>query len=157
MNEAGWVRVAGFHTAAVDLLMARMSMVNSAVLVLYDLAGWDVYGPELDRARALLAKASEGRIGLADLPEIEAMTPASGLILLPTEKSKQLPPYSPLDLRRLYDPDLDVADGVLDNFPHNCVRDAGDSLQVWLRYGNHDSGMRRNFRRLHLCRRPGDH
>jgi hypothetical protein len=63
------------------------------------------------------------------------MTPGFGLVILPTEMSKQLPPNSPLGPRRLYDPDLDVPDGVLDNFPHNCVREAGDSLQVWLPYG----------------------
>jgi hypothetical protein len=60
------------------------------------------------------------------------MTPGLGLVVLPAETSKPLPPHSPLHLRRLYGPNLDVPDGVLDDFPHNCVRDAGDSSQVWL-------------------------
>jgi hypothetical protein len=135
MNDAGQVRVAGFVTDSVDLLLARMSMVNSAILVLYYLKEWDVYGPELERARALLAKASDGRIELSDLPEVEAMTPGFGLVWLTTDKSKRVPPYSPMHLRHLYDPDLDVPDGVLDNFPHNCVRETGDSLEVRLPYG----------------------
>jgi len=135
MNDAGLVKVTGFVTRAVDLLMARMSMINSAILVLYYLTQWDVYGPELDRARVLLKKASEGCVELSDLREIEEMTPGFVLVILPTEKSKQLPPYSPMELRLLYDPDLDVPDGVLDDFPQNCVRHAGDSLQVWLPYG----------------------
>jgi hypothetical protein len=58
MNDAGQGRGTGFATASVDLLMARMSMVNSAILVLYYLKQWDVYGPELGRARALLQRAS---------------------------------------------------------------------------------------------------
>jgi hypothetical protein len=151
MNDAGQVKVTGFVTAPVDLLMARMSMLNSAILVLYDLKQWDVYGPELDRARALLNMASEGRIDLSDGPAIEEMTPGFGLVILPTEKSKQLPPYSPLELRRLYDPNLDVQDGVLDNFPKNCVRDAGDSLQVCLPYGK---GLR-GVVRFPLLKRTG--
>jgi hypothetical protein len=135
MNDVGLVKVTGFVTEPVDLLMARMSMVNSAILVLHYLKQWDVFGPELDRARVLLKKASEGRIDLSDLREVEEMTPGFVLIILPTEQSKQLPPYSPMHLRRLYDANLDVPDGVLDDFPQNCVRDAGDSLQVWLPYG----------------------
>jgi len=67
----------------------------------------------------LLKKASEGRIELSDMPEAEGMTPGFVLVILPTEKSKQFPPYSPLELRRLYDPDLDVPDGVLADFPQN--------------------------------------
>ena len=147
MNDAGQVRLTGFVTASVDLFMARMSMVNSAILILFYLKQWDVYGSELDRARALLKKASEASIDLADGLEIEAMTPGFGLVFLPTEKSQQLPPYSPLHLRALYDHNLDVPDGVLDNFPHNCVRDAGDSLQVWLPYGKGLRGVVR-FPRL---------
>jgi len=135
MNNAGQMKVTGFVTDSIDLFMARMSMVNSAILVMYYLKQWDVYGPELERVRALLTKASEGCIDLSNGPEIEEMTPGFGLVILPKESSKQLPPYSPLHLRRLYDPNLDVHDGVLDNFPHNCVRAAGDSLQVWLPYG----------------------
>jgi hypothetical protein len=63
-----------------------MSIVNSAILILYYLKQWDVYGPELDHACVRLKKAPEGHIELSDSPEGEEMTPAFIWVILPTEK-----------------------------------------------------------------------
>jgi hypothetical protein len=40
-----------------------------------------------------------------------------------------------MDLRGLHDPDLEVRDGVLDEFPRNCVGPKADPLLMKLPYG----------------------
>jgi hypothetical protein len=129
------VKIEGFVTPSVNLLKARLSMVNSAILMLYFLGRTEVYGPEFDQARSLLKKAHEGKLTNSDLPLIEQMTPEFGSVYIGPEKTKGLTALNPADLRTYYDPSLDLADGVLDDFPNSCVAQVGESLIVRLPYG----------------------
>jgi hypothetical protein len=135
MNDDGKVYVTGFVTPAVDHLNASLSMVNSAVLVLHYLKRREIYGPEFDRVRTLLKKAVEGTINNSAFEEVKELTPGYTMVYFPPDKINELPPNSPLEIRKVYDPNLDVQDGVLDDFPNNCVVEEGDSLLVRLPYG----------------------
>jgi hypothetical protein len=135
MRDDGQVKIVGFVTPSVDLAKARLSMVNSAFLVLYYLGRKEIYCPEFDQARILLDKVCAGTLDKSDLPLIEEMTPGFALVCISTEKTKGLSALNPADLRKYYDPSLDVTDGVLHEFPKNCVVEAGESLLVRLPYG----------------------
>jgi hypothetical protein len=135
MRDDGQVKIVGFVTPSVDLAKARLSMVNSAFLVFYYLGRKDIYGPEFDQARALLRKVCEEKLDKTDLPLIEEMTPGLALVYISTEKTKGLTALNPADLRTYYDPSMNIADGVLDEFPKNCAVEEGESLLVCLPYG----------------------
>jgi hypothetical protein len=129
------VKLEGFVTPSVDLAKARLSMVNSAFLVLYYLNRTEIYDPEFDQARELLNKVCEGKLENSDMPLIESMTPSFGSVYISTEKTKGLKALNPADIRHYYDPTLALADGVLDDFPKQCVAQEGESLIVRLPYG----------------------
>jgi hypothetical protein len=135
MRDDGQVQIVGFVTPAVDLLKARLSMVNSAFLVLHYLGRTEIYGPEFDQARALLNKVCEDKLNNSDLPLIVEMTPEFASVLLATEKMKGLTSLNPIDFRKYRDPSVDVPDRVMDDFPKNCVTEVGNSLIVRLPYG----------------------
>jgi hypothetical protein len=131
LTDDGQVQIEGFVGPTVDLAKARLSMVNSAFLVVHYLGRKEVLRPEFDQARELLAKVCEGRLERADLPLIEELTPTLMAVFLPGGST----PSGPTDLRKYYDPDLDIGDGVLDDFPTNCVVQQDNDMLVRLPYG----------------------
>ena len=79
----------------------------------------------------LLQKVVEGKLADSDLPLIEQMTPEFGAVGV----RQGVVVESAADLRKYYDPNLDIDDGVLDDFPNNCVEQVGAFLIVRLPYG----------------------
>lgn len=135
IGDDGRVKIKEFVTPAVNLLKARLSMVHSAVLILYYLDRKEIYGPDFNQARALLTKACMDNLDKSDLPLIEEMTPEFGKVHMSSEKIKRHMTLSRDQMRWYYDPKLDIGDGVLDDFPKNCVAETGQSLTVRLPYG----------------------
>jgi hypothetical protein len=134
-TQDGQVRIEGFVTPSVDMAKAGLSMINSAFLVLYYLGKTEIYGSDFDLARALLGKVCAGTLDNSDLPAIVEMTPDFGVVLLSEEKTRTVGPIRPCDIRWYYDPSLDCPDGLMDDFPKNCIVEEGSSLVVRLPYG----------------------
>jgi hypothetical protein len=135
MRDDGQVKIVGFVTPSVDLAKASLSMVNSAFLVLYYLGRNEVYDADFDQARGLLQKVCDGKLDNTDMPLIEQKTPGFAQVYISMEKIKGLIELSPADLRKYYDPSMDIGDGVLDDFPKNCVVEVEEALLVRLPYG----------------------
>jgi hypothetical protein len=134
----------GFVGQVVDTAKARLSLVNSAILVLYYLGRRD-FGPEFDWARALLKKvAADAELGQSDLSVIEQSTQL--MFLLATEKIQGT--INPAEFRNHYRPDVDMPDGVLEHFPNNSVTEDDEALLVRLPYGKGLRGLVRFSKNL---------
>lgn len=129
------VRVRKCVTRPVNLRGARMSMVNSAILVLHYLRRPEVYGPGFDTARKLLGMVVRGTLDQADLAEVEEMTPVIGQVNVERAKLRGVTDIGVSELRDYYDPEWDPGDKLLDDFPTNCVSEKGSDLVVRLPYG----------------------
>jgi hypothetical protein len=132
MRDDGLVKVTGFVGQIVDVAKARLSMVNSAFLVLHYLGRRD-FGREFDWARALLNKVVESDLDQSDVLVTEQFTEL--LILLATEKLQGHVSVNPGEFRNHYRPDVDMPDGVLEDFPNKCVTEDDEAVLVRLPYG----------------------
>ncbi len=138
MRDDGTYSLTGFVGQSVDQAKARLSLVNSALLVLYYL-GRRHFGPEFDWARALLKKVVESDLDESDVQTAEQH--AELAVLLATEKLQGQPPANPAEFRNHYRPDVDMPDGVLEDFPNKCVMEDDEALVVRLPYGKGVRGL----------------
>ena len=145
MRDDGSYTITGFVTRGVDQAKVRLSVVNSAFLVLHYLGRRD-FGPEFDWARALLKKAVESDLDLSDVPVAEQQ--AELAILLATEKLTEGMAPNTAEFRNHYRPDVDMPDGVLEDFPNKCVTEDDEALLVRLPYGKGLRGVVRFPKKL---------
>jgi hypothetical protein len=120
---------------SVDTTAARVSMLNSAFLVLYH-QGWrDFSGQAFERARMLMSSFFKGTLEGAALAEIQSMAWES----VAFDTSKFPPGTTALsldDLRKYYDPESDARDGVRESFPAKSITKDDRYLVVVLPYSN---------------------
>jgi hypothetical protein len=145
MRDDGVVKVTGFVGRAVDMAKARLSLVNSAFLVLYCLGRRD-FGREFERARALLNKVVESDLDPSDV--LAAEQTAELRVLLAAEKLQGRTSLNPAEYRDHYRPDVDMADGVLEDFPNKSVAEDDEALAVRLPYGKGLRGVVRFPKKL---------
>jgi hypothetical protein len=117
-------------SVAVLMPNARLSMVNSAFLILHYLGRPEILSPHLGFARHLLYRASQNKLKPDDQAEIERIAPELGVGIKTKETHLQFE-----RIRELYDADWEIKDGSLVDFPHNCVRDESNALVIRLPYG----------------------
>jgi hypothetical protein len=132
MRDDGLVKITGGVGHTVDIAKARLSLVNSAFLVLYYLGRRD-FGREFDWARELLHKVVESDLDQSDVRVTEQFIEL--VVLVATEKLQGHVPTNPAEFRNHYRPDVDIPDGVLEDFPNKCVTEDGEALVVRLPYG----------------------
>jgi hypothetical protein len=132
MGDDGLIKITGAVGHTVDIAMARLSMINSAFLVLY-YSGRRDFGREFGWASALLQKAVESDLEESDVRVTEQFTEV--VIQLATEKLQGHVPTNPAEFRNHYRRDVDMPDGVLEDFPNNCVAEDDEALVVRLPYG----------------------
>jgi hypothetical protein len=130
------IQMKEFTSRPVILPNARMSMVNSAMLILRYCMRDEVYGPAFDSARRLLAVAAAGRLEDGHKGEIEEMTPIFGQISINRERLKGVSEIPIAEARNYYDPDWNPGDRLLEDFPKRCVSEEDGALIVRLPYGN---------------------
>jgi hypothetical protein len=140
IGEHGEIPVEAFVGYSVDLHGASLSMVNSAMLVLYH-QGRDLSGEEFDQARGLLRRVVEEEVTASDFDSVKEMTEMV-VAFDPKKTGNPLPKRE--EWRYCYDPQFEIGDGLLEDFPNKCIVEQNDALVVKLPY----SGSLRGFVRF---------
>ncbi|MBA4191736.1 MAG: hypothetical protein C0467_27465 [Planctomycetaceae bacterium] len=130
------VRIRDCVTRPVNMRGARMSMVNSAMLILQYLQRSEVLGPGFKTARKLLDLVHKGKLDSADLAEVEELTPSLGVVSFDSSKLQGITNLDLANFREYYDPTWNPGDNLLEDFPKNCVAQDADYLFVRIPYGN---------------------
>jgi hypothetical protein len=114
-----------------DNAKAYLSIINSAILVLYDQDRQRAFDPVLDGARALLSKVGPKAVENSDWEILKNMIELGAFMDAKKVAGQE---FTFATKRKFYDPNLDPGDGVFDNFPTKCITQVGDAIVVTLPY-----------------------
>lgn len=136
--QDGKVVVEGFSTGRADTFGAYLSMINSAMLVLYHQADQRVYNAMFDQSRRWINNVINGQWVESDSDLLRSMITFSKSID-PKKTEGQVPTRELY--RKYYDPLYDRGDGLLDEFPMRCISEHEKYLVVTLPYSRNLRGV----------------
>lgn len=134
----GQVQFESFTGDTVDCAAAFLSMIHSAFVVLHYRRHHEVFDPIFNPVRLLLQKAIDGALTGDDFAVVRAMVNLQ--FAVPRGKMAK-EPIGVNDFRALYDPSIDVGDGVLDAFPAKSVSKQASGWMVTLPYSRSLRGI----------------